>query len=140
MSKGSVSLKLKDFQNIIKIQNEIEVYRIRIRRARESAEKITPSYSFAPGGSFGSKVENAAVDVVYYEQLIAQRTRELFILRAQLLAVIRSCDDPIVRAALSLRFDIVPGQIQPTWVQVASAIGSSADCVRMACVRFLEKI
>ncbi len=133
-------MNLKDLYDIVQIQKEINIYQRKIICAREAAEKITASYSLTPGSGVGSKVENAVVDIAYYENLIADKKRELHILKTKLKQVIAGSPDPIVRAALSMRYDLVPGQTQPTWSQVALNMGTSADSIRMACKRYLKNI
>ena len=57
-----------------------------------------------------------------------------------LLNIIYSCDDLLVKNALILRYDISPKEENPTWPYVARKLGTSPDSLRMACKRFLEKL
>ena len=135
-------MNLKDLAKVVSLQRQIEVLEGKLQAAADASTKITASFSLAPGRSGdGCRLENAVDDILYFEDLIEQKKALLAQRRAELRKVIETCDDPCVAAALNLRYDILPHEIQPSWTEVAMSIGGvSADSIRKACVRFLERI
>ena len=130
-------MKLKDLYKIKTLSAEIERYTEKARQAEERAEKITASFSSVPGGSSeGCKVENGAVEAVYYKNKI----NELRALRQSLQDAIYSCDDYLVKNALILRYDISIEEKPLTWSFLAIKYGTTPDSLRKACSRYLEKL
>lgn len=133
-------MKLKEFYTVRDLQGEIKLLEELIQKSRDSATKITPSYSLTPKSKGGktSKVEAGACAAVDYESQLIQKRAELEKERAYKLQVILMCNDSLVRQAMILKF--IDGDCDVTWGQVALELKTSESSILMACKRYVDSI
>lgn len=135
-------MTLKDLHGAVGVWSEIEQLKEKLERAENTKSRLTAFYSLAPGGAGdGQRLAKAIEAIVQYQLELADKYTELFQKKLEIQKFLRSVDDPIIRSALQLKYDPDEGKLL-SWLQVAVRIygaGASADSIRKACIRYLEK-
>lgn len=140
-AKEKIRMKLKEFYTVRDLQGEIKLLEELIQKSRDSATKITPSYSLTPkikDNSKTSKVESGACAAVDYESQLVQKKAELEKERAYKLQVILMCNDSLVRQAMVLKF--IEGDRNVSWTYVAGRLNTSEKSLLMACKRYVASV
>ena len=116
---------------------EIEREKRRLRELRSAAESVTSPISGLPHvtGDF-RRSEDVRIMLSEQEELVTHMIRQSVIEYDRLIHYIANVGDPLMREILRLRF--INGL---PWLQVAASIGggNTAEGVRKACYRFLDK-
>lgn len=86
-----------------RIRKELHAKYTAISELRSMAEKMTSSFSQAPGGTPGnnSKVENYAIRIIEMHQDISEANRQLLDVIDKTKAMIEMAPDPLQRAVLT---------------------------------------
>lgn len=87
------------------LQQQIDAYKIELQNLRDNANRITPAYSMAPGGSGnGQRIENAMVKIVDAENLIRSDIELLMLALSEIRAMIATVDDLVLWLILHKRY------------------------------------
>ena len=127
---------LKDLNSLYYIEQEIQIYEDKIAELRERAASLSPNYSGMPrGNSPGNKVENAAVAIVSYIEMLDKAKAEREWQSKRIQEYILSVPDPQTRVIMILRFIE-----RKSWGEIARRIGgnNTASAVRMRVMRYID--
>ena len=130
-------MTLKELSQLYYLNREIEMDQ---RRLRELEAKALPGAQVLTGMPHGSNVADIvgryAAEIADLRGIIEAKHQQCLYERSRLERYIADIDDSLLRQVFTYRF--VNGL---PWLQVAACIGggNTADSVRMACYRYLEK-
>lgn len=130
-------MTLKELSQLYYLNREIEMDQ---RRLRELEAKALPGAQVLTGMPHGSNVADIvgryAAEIADLRGIIEAKHQQCLYERSRLERYITGIDDSLLRQVFTYRF--VNGL---PWLQVAACIGggNTADSVRMACYRYLEK-
>lgn len=119
------------------LNREIELEKRRLAELETAATNTTAKISGLPHATGESrKTESVAILIAEQRDLVELKIKQSVIEYNRLNRYIASVEDPMIRNILTLRF--VNGL---PWIQVAMGVGggNTANNVRMACERYLEK-
>lgn len=126
-----------DFSKLYWLNREISREKQRLEELKTAAANCTAKISGLPHASGQARqTEDMAILIAEQEDLINLKIKQSMIEYNRLNRYIADVDDPLMRSILALRF--VNGL---PWRQVAMSIGgnNTADSVRKACIRFLDR-
>lgn len=102
MNKSELKQKLK---SVWVMQSQVEADCQSIQVLRANAERITPAYSLAPGGSGeGQKLENNIIRIIDEENKMQDHVSELLNSITEVRNLINLVDDPLLRLILHKRY------------------------------------
>jgi hypothetical protein len=102
MNKSELKQKLK---SVWVMQSQVEADCQSIQALRANAERITPAYSLAPGGSGdGQKLENNIIRIIDEENKLQDHVSELLNSITEVRNLISLVDDPLLRLILHKRY------------------------------------
>ena len=118
MNKSELKQKLK---SVWVMQSQVEADCQSIQALRANAERITPAYSLAPGGSGdGQKLENNIIRIIDEENKLQDHVSELLNSITEVRNLISLVDDPLLRLILHKRY-----LNYQKWEQIAAELGYS---------------
>ena len=118
MTKDELKRKLR---SAFAIQKQIEANYVEIQNLRDNANRITPAYSLAPGGSgTGQRIENAMAKIVDAENIIQSEMEILMVALGEIRQLISLVDDPVLRLILHKRY-----LCYQKWEQIAADLSYS---------------
>lgn len=118
MTKDELKQKLR---SAFVLQKQIEAEYVELQNLRDSASRITPAYSLAPGGGGnGQRIENAMAKIVDAENLIRSDIELLAIALGEIRQMIALVDDPVLRLVLHKRY-----LCYQKWEQIATDLNYS---------------
>ena len=130
-------MTLKELSRLYYLNREIEMDQ---RRLRELEAKALPGAQVITGMPHGTgvvdKVGGCAAEIADLRGIIEVKHQQCLYERSRLERYIAGIDDSLLRQIFTYRF--VNGL---PWLQVAACIGggNTADSVRVACNRYIEK-
>ena len=130
-------MTLKELSQLYYLNREIEMDQ---RRLRELEAKALPGAQVITGMPHGTgvvdKVGEIAAEIADLRGIIEAKHQQCLYERSRLERYIADIDDSLLRQIFTYRF--VNGL---PWLQVAACIGgnNTADSVRVACNRYIEK-
>jgi len=128
---------LKELNSLFYIEQEIQIYENKIAELRARAESSTANYSGMPrgGGLPSSKVENGALDIVPYIEMLEKAKAERDHESKKIHEFILSVPDPQTRVIMVLRFIE-----RKSWGDIARRIGgnNTPSAVRMRAIRYID--
>ena len=132
-------MTLKELSQLYYLNREIERDRQRLEDLKARSRSLPGiNYSGMPGGgSFsGSTIDRYIAEIVDLEAIISAKITQCLHERSRLERYIADIPDSLTRMIFTLRF--INGL---TWLQVALHVGggNTADSVRMACNRYIDK-
>lgn len=102
MNKSELKQKLK---SVWVMQSQVEADCQSIQVLRANAERITPAYSLAPGGSGdGQKLENNIIRIIDEENKLQDHVSDLLNSITEVRNLISLVDDPLLRLILHKRY------------------------------------
>ncbi|WP_299448182.1 hypothetical protein [uncultured Phascolarctobacterium sp.] len=118
MTKEELKEKLK---GAMYAQRTLEGELDKLQELRNIAQKITPTYSLAPGGvSGGQRIENAVIKIADLENSIREDIEKLVSAIAEVRQLIACIEDPLLRAVLYRRY-----LCYQKWEQIAADLNYS---------------
>ena len=137
MPMSEQRMTLKELSQLYWLNREIEMDQKRLQELELKAlpgSQVLTGMPHAPG--VVDKVGNYAVEIADLRGIIEAKHKLCLHERSRLERYISGIDDSLLRQVFTYRF--VNGL---PWLQVAACIGggNTADSVRMACYRYLEK-
>lgn len=102
MTKTELKQKLR---SAYALQKLLEAEYMQLQNMRDNANKITPTYSLAPGGAgSGQRIENTVIKIADLENSIREDIEKLVSAIAEVRQLIACIDDPLLRAVLYRRY------------------------------------
>lgn len=125
----------KDFKQLFYIDREIEAYREEMKHLESKGAKSTQVLSDMPRGSgISRKVEDAALDAVEVDEVIAYAIKKREREKAKIMRLIDEVEESEMRLILFCRY------VQcMSWRDVAKAVNSTVGAVKNKEYRFFEK-
>lgn len=133
MTKDELKRKLR---SAFAIQKQIEANYVEIQNLRDNANRITPTYSLAPGGGGnGQRIENAMAKIVDMENIISSDMELLMVALSEIRALIAMVDDPVLRLILHKRYlcyqkwEQIAADLNYTWVHTHRLHGKALNAI-----------
>ena len=126
----------KELSQLYYLNREIEIEKRKLEELETAATSATAKITGLPHvGGVSKKTENYAILIAEQRELVELKIKQSIIEYNRLNRYINSIDDSFIRQILTLRY-----VNRLSWNQIAHHIGgNTADSVRMAHNRFLEK-
>lgn len=116
MTKEELKQKLR---SAYALQKLLEAEYMQLQNMRDNANKITPTYSLAPGGvSGGQRIENAVIKIADLENSIREDVEKLVAAIAEVWQLIACIEAPLLRAVMYKRY-----LCYQKWEQIAADLG-----------------
>lgn len=133
MTKDELKKKLR---SAWVLQKQLECNYVELQNLRDSAGRITPAYSLAPGGGgTGQRIENAMVKLADLETENSLDIEKLVEALAEIRQLITLVDDPVLRLILHKRY-----LCYQKWEQIAADLNYSWQWIHKMHGRALREI
>lgn len=118
MTKDELKQKLRSAYDL---QKQLETEFVMLQNFKDAANKVTPVYNLAPGGTgTRQRIENATVKTIDLENDIWQDFENLVLALVEVRKLINSVDDVLLRSVLYKRY-----LNYQKWEQIAAELGYS---------------
>lgn len=126
----------KELSQLYYLNREIEQDKQRLRELEAAATNTNSKITGMPHAAGISDKTSLAAEIAYLRGVTEAKIQQLYYEYRRLIDYINGIDDSRIRQILSLRF--INGM---SWRQISFSVGggNTADSVRKACERFLEK-